>query len=83
MAADKFFIPNIQIGENSLPGKAYGGLIHAINATVGRDAEPSSIQLSVGMDTATDLSESGRKRRDFAIDKSFLNLQDPLTIKWG
>jgi|TARA_R110002051_G_scaffold165135_1_gene236003 hypothetical protein len=83
MAADKFFIPNIQIGEHSVPGKAYGGLIHSIRATIGKDAEPSSIQLSIGMDTATDLNESGRKRRDFAIDKSFLNLQDPLTIKWG
>ena len=80
MATDKFIIPNIQIGDEGKPGRAFGGLIHGVSASIGKNADPSSLSIEVGLDTAT---SERLAVRDFVISKADLSLESPTTLKLG
>lgn len=78
---DKHRIPNITIGgsKNSLAGRAFNGVIHSVDVTMGRDGDPTTISLGVVLDSA--ISAGTGLVREFDISEGALNLESPVPLK--
>lgn len=85
---DKYQIPDIRVGNKAKPGLAYGGIIYGMSANINSNADTSTMNLNIALDTATGaMGAAGRglvtNVRDFNIGKSDLNLAQPLSVYLG
>jgi len=84
---DKYQIPDIKVGKNAKPGFAYGGIIYGMSANINSNADASTMNLNIALDTATLSSRApGTEKsnaRDFNISKSNLSLAQPLSVYLG
>ncbi len=57
---DKYQIPDIRVGNRAKPGLAYGGIIYGMSANINSNADTSTMNLNVALDTA--ISTPGSRR---------------------
>jgi hypothetical protein len=69
-------IPQIKIGSNSKPGRAFGGLIYSSNLDVGVNGDPTRLSLNV-------VPDDDFKTDEFAIKSENLSDQNRQTITIG
>ena len=69
-------IPQIKIGDNGVPGRAFGGLIYSSNLDVGVNGDPTKLSLNIVPDDAF-------KTDEFAIKSKNLSDQNRQAISIG
>ena len=87
---DKYQIPDIRVGNKAKPGIAYGGIIYGMTANINNNADASTMNLNIALDTNTraastraEAAKAQYNARDFNISKSDLSLSQPLTVYLG